>query len=81
MRVDVRVQLKTGVFDAEAESIATSLGLLGVDGLASVGTARVYTLTFRGLDPAEAERRARRAVDQLLANPVIHTVELAVRSD
>jgi phosphoribosylformylglycinamidine synthase PurS subunit len=79
--VEVRVELRPGVFDAEADSIAKSLALLGIEELVRVRTARVYLLTFRGASPEEAERRARRAVDQLLANPVIHHVELRARSD
>jgi phosphoribosylformylglycinamidine synthase PurS subunit len=78
--VEVRVALKPGVLDAEAESVEKSLGLLGIRDLVRVTTARIYTLTFSGIDPAEAEARARRAVDELLANPVIHHVEILPRS-
>jgi phosphoribosylformylglycinamidine synthase PurS subunit len=74
--VEVRVQLKPGVFDAEADSVARSLGLLGVEAISGVETARLYRLTFHGVGPAEAARRAQLAVDRLLANPVIHRVEL-----
>lgn len=74
--VEVRVQLKAGVFDAEADSVARSLGLLGVEDLEAVTTARLYRLTFRGVSPSEAARRAQLAVDRLLANPVIHRVEV-----
>jgi len=78
--VEVRVALKTGILDAEAESIEKSLKLLGLAELTGVHTARVYVLTFTGLSEEEARRRAQRAIDQLLANPVIHRVELATRS-
>jgi phosphoribosylformylglycinamidine synthase PurS subunit len=79
--IEVRVELKSGVMDAEAESIEKSLRLLGISDLAEVRTARVYVLTFEGIDAPEAQRRAHRAVDQLLANPVIHRVELALRPE
>ena len=75
--IEVRVELKSGILDPEAASIEKSLGLLGVPEVAKVGTARVYVLEFRGVSPADAERLAARAVDRLLANPVIHNVTIS----
>ena len=75
--VEVRVELKPGILDPEAESIEKSLGLLGVPEVHRVATARVYVLEFAGVTPLEAERLAARAVDRLLANPVIHRVTIA----
>lgn len=72
--VEVRVELKPGVFDAEADSVRHSLELLGIPHVTRVATARVYTLGFEGVDAKEAARLAERAVDRLLANPVIHRV-------
>lgn len=72
--VEVRVELKAEVEDPEGESVAKSLGLLGIDSIASVRTAKVYTIAFTGVSEAEATERAHRAVDQLLANPVVHRV-------
>jgi phosphoribosylformylglycinamidine synthase PurS subunit len=74
--VEVRVELKPGVQDAEAESVQKSLALLGIPSLHRVTTARIYDLEFDGLTTPEAEARAREAVDRLLANPVIHRVEI-----
>jgi phosphoribosylformylglycinamidine synthase PurS subunit len=76
MRWEVRVELKPGVLDAEAESIAKSLLLLGLTPLKRVTTARIYELEFEGIDRGESERLAREAVDRLLANPVIHAVSI-----
>jgi len=73
-RVEVRVELKPEVEDAEAESVQHSLELLGIAGLRKVRIARLYDLEFEGVDGPEAERRAREAVDRLLANPVVHRV-------
>ncbi len=74
--VGVRVELKPGILDAEADNIEKSLRLLGLSEIASVHTARVYELTFQGVDLPTAHALAQRAVDQLLANPVIHRVTL-----
>ena len=75
-RVEVRVELKPGILDAEAESILKSLRLLGLASLDGVSTARIYELDFSGLTEAEARARAQEAVDRLLANPVIHRVSI-----
>ena len=73
-RVEVRVELKEGVLDAEALSIEKSLGLLGIPSVHRVTTARIYDLEFSNVPPGEAERLAGTAVERLLANPVIHRV-------
>ena len=75
-RVEVRVELKPEVLDAEALSIEKTLGLLGIGHVHRVTTARIYDLEFTDVNTAEAERLAREAVDRLLANPVIHRVTL-----
>lgn len=74
--VEVRVALKPGVFDAEADGVLKSLRLLSVDHLVAVGTARVFRLEFEGIPDEEAHRRAELAVDRLLANPIVHRVTI-----
>lgn len=76
VRMEVRVELKPGVLDAEAESIEKSLGLLGIPSVRHVTTARIYDLEFAGVSDEEALRLANRAVERLLANPVIHRVSV-----
>jgi phosphoribosylformylglycinamidine synthase PurS subunit len=76
LSLEVRVQLKPGVVDAEAGEVLKALRLLKVRGLSDVGISKVYTLRFPGLSSLEARRRAERAVEQLLANPVIHQVTI-----
>jgi len=74
--VEVRVEFKPGVVDPEAASIEKSLALLGLPEVSRVSTARVYRMEFGTIPLAEAERLAARAVDRLLANPVIHRVTI-----
>ncbi len=74
--IEVRVELKPGVLDAEAESVQRSLTLLGIGPVAHVRTARVFVLEFGDIDAPTAERMAHEAVDRLLANPIIHRVRL-----
>jgi phosphoribosylformylglycinamidine synthase PurS subunit len=73
-RLEVRVELKPGIADAEAESIQKSLNLLGIPAVTHVSTARIYTIDFSGISEEEAHRLTGLAVDRLLANPVIHRV-------
>ncbi len=77
VRIEVRVELKPEVADAEAESIAKALELLGIRSLRQLRLARVFELEFDGEDRAKAEAEAQRAVERLLANPVIHRVRIS----
>ncbi len=76
LSLEVRVRLKPGVVDAEAGEVLKALRLLKVRGLVGVGISKGYTLRYSGLTPQEARRQAERAVEQLLANPVIHQVTI-----
>ncbi|MGD0587616.1 MAG: phosphoribosylformylglycinamidine synthase subunit PurS [Thermoplasmata archaeon] len=80
VQIEVRVELKPGVMDAEAESIEKSLALLGIPSVRHVTTARIYDLEFTDISEAEARRLADQAVERLLANPVIHRVSVRPRS-
>lgn len=77
--MEVRVELKPGVVDAEGMAARRALGLLGIADVESVRIARTYDLTFQGVDGREALRRAQEAVERLLANPVIHSVTLGLK--
>jgi phosphoribosylformylglycinamidine synthase PurS subunit len=72
--VEVRVELKPEVMDAEAAATERALELLGIKALDGVRMARIYELEFKGIDAKEARRRADVCVEKLLANPVIHKV-------
>ncbi len=74
--MEVRVELKPGVLDAEAGSVEKSLGLLGFASVPHVRTARIYDLVFDGVTEREAQQLAQEAVDRLLANPVVHQVSV-----
>ena len=72
--MEVRIELKPGVMDAEAASVEKSLSLLGLSSVPRVTTARIYDLAFSGVSETEARRLSDEAVERLLANPVIHRV-------
>ena len=81
VRVEVRVELKPGILDPEAQSIEKTLGLLGLSAVRRVTTARVYDLEFSNVRPDDARRATDEAVERLLANPVIHRVSVRTLSD
>ena len=74
--VEVRVELKPGVLDAEATSTARALEMLGIRGISEVRIAKIYELRVSGVDSKEALHRASESVERLLANPVIHQVSV-----
>ncbi len=76
VRMEVRIELKPGVVDAEAMSVEKSLALLGLTAVPHVTTARIYDLVFEDVSAPEARRLSDEAVDRLLANPVIHRVSV-----
>jgi phosphoribosylformylglycinamidine synthase subunit PurS len=80
MTVEIRVELKAGILDGEAESVHKSLGLLGIGPVSAVRTAKVYVLDLPGADRERAQAIARDAVDRLLANPVIQRVQVSLRA-
>jgi len=80
MQVDVRVFLKSGIADAEAETVKRSLKLLGVD-VMDVSVSKVYSLHVGKDNEQEALKIANEACEKLLANPVINDFKIEVSHD
>ena len=71
MHVRVFVTLKPGVLDPQGEAIRHALGALGFEGVSAVRQGKVIDLEIEAADAAEAEAKAARMADSLLANTVI----------
>ena len=70
------VRPKAGILDPQGQAVESSLRHLGFD----VGDARIGRLVEVDLatdDPAEARAQLERMCEQLLANPLIETYEIA----
>lgn len=80
MQVDVRVFLKSGIADAEAETVERSLNMLGVD-VEGVRVSKVYSLFVDAGNDEDAMKVANEACEKLLANPVINDFEIEVKHD
>jgi len=77
VRATVLVRPKAGILDPQGEAVRTSLQSLGF----AVVEARVGRLVDLDLDaatPREARNQVERMCEQLLANPLIESVEIEV---
>jgi phosphoribosylformylglycinamidine synthase len=77
MKATILVRPKPGILDPQGEAVQSSLRQLGftVD-QARVG--RVIDLQLEGVDADAARAELERACEQLLANPLIESYEIAV---
>ena len=73
-RVAVDVMLKREILDPQGQAVARALPALGFEGVTEVRVGKHVELVLEGGD---AEARARRIAEALLANPVIE--EFSVR--
>jgi len=75
--VEVRVELKKGVLDAEGETVAKSLSLLGFP-VRKVDSIKLYRIVVEARDEKDAVKKVTDACNRLLANPVIQEYKIAV---
>jgi len=80
VRATVLVRPKAGILDPQGQAVENSLRHLGF----AVGEARVGRLVELELeteDRAEAQLQLERMCEQLLANPLIESYEIELRTD
>ncbi|MCX6694817.1 MAG: phosphoribosylformylglycinamidine synthase subunit PurS [Candidatus Altiarchaeota archaeon] len=75
--VEVKVALKKGALDAEGETIAKSLKLLGFP-VKKVDSLKFYKVVVEAKDKQDAVGKMTEAASKLLANPVIQDYEITV---
>jgi phosphoribosylformylglycinamidine synthase subunit PurS len=77
MKATILVRPKPGILDPQGEAVQSSLRQLGFAvGEARVG--RVIDLQLDGADADAARAELERACEQLLANPLIESYEIAL---
>jgi phosphoribosylformylglycinamidine synthase subunit PurS len=77
MKATILVRPKAGILDPQGEAVQSSLRQLGFQvGEARVG--RVIDLELEAADGDAARAELERACDQLLANPLIESYEIAL---
>jgi phosphoribosylformylglycinamidine synthase PurS subunit len=80
VKATVLVRPKSGILDPQGEAVGGSLRKLGF----AVGGARVGRLIDLEVDagsPEDARAQVERMCEQLLANPLIESVEIEVKDE
>ena len=75
MRATVLVRPKEGILDPQGEAVQGSLQKLGF-AVESVRVGRVIDVELAALDPAVAREEVERMCSELLANPLIESVQI-----
>lgn len=81
MKARITVRLKSGVLDPQGKAIEGALASLGFGGVESVRQGKVFDIELAETDRAAAEAKLRQMADRLLANPVIESYDIELRSD
>ncbi len=80
MKARVHVMLKEGVLDPQGKAIAHALGSLGFTGVNEVRQGKVIDLELAENDPQRAKAEVEKMCRQLLANLVIESYQIELRS-
>ncbi len=75
MRATVVVRPKDGILDPQGEAVQGSLRKLGFE-VESVRVGRVIDVEIEAADPARARAQVERMCSELLANPLIESVDI-----
>jgi phosphoribosylformylglycinamidine synthase PurS subunit len=77
MKATILVRPKPGILDPQGEAVQSSLRQLGF-AVDEARVGRVIDLELSGADADAARAELERACEQLLANPLIESYEIAV---
>jgi phosphoribosylformylglycinamidine synthase len=77
MKATILVRPKPGILDPQGEAVQSSLRQLGF-AVDEARVGRVIDLELNGADADAARAELERACEQLLANPLIESYEIAV---
>ena len=80
MKARVHVMLKEGVLDPQGKAIAHALGSLGFAGVREVRQGKVIDLELSESDPTRAKQAVEDMCRQLLANTVIESYQIELKS-
>ena len=77
MKATILVRPKPGILDPQGEAVQSSLRQLGF-AIDEARVGRVIDLELDGADAHAARAELERACEQLLANPLIESYEIAI---
>ncbi|MGF1651286.1 MAG: phosphoribosylformylglycinamidine synthase subunit PurS [Hyphomicrobiaceae bacterium] len=80
MKAEIKIVLKSGVLDPQGKAIEGALGSLGFSGVGNVRQGKLIELELATSDEAEARRQVEAMCEKLLANTVIESYSIALRT-
>ncbi len=76
-RARVTVRLKPAILDPQGRAVQATLRRLGHEGIDELRVGKIVEFTIIG-EPSQAEAEVRRIAEEVLANPVMEDVEIAL---
>ena len=80
MRATVLVRPKDGILDPQGEAVRSSLQKLGFE-VGGIRVGRVVDIELETVDQAFAREQVERMCSELLANPLIESVEIRLEGE
>ena len=80
MKAKICVTLKPGLLDAQGKTVKSALESLGFKGVTDVRIGKYIELELDGTKAAPAKKAVERMCKKLLANPVVETYHIDVKS-
>ena len=80
MKARIYVQLKPGVLDPEASTVARTLGTMGFDALTKLDMGKFFDIELNTSSEDEAMSIAKDMCEKLLSNTVIENYKIEIAS-
>jgi phosphoribosylformylglycinamidine synthase len=81
MVAKVCITLKPGLLDAQGKTVQSALESLGFKGVKGVRMGKYVEIDLNGAGAASAKREVERMCKKLLANPVVETYRIEIKSE
>lgn len=78
--LDIRVRLKEGILDPQAEAVTTALKRLDFKGIEKLRVEKIFSVDLKAESESQAVSMAREMANKLLANVVMENFEVEVRT-
>lgn len=80
MKARVTITLKPGLLDAQGKTLKSALVALGFAGVQDVRIGKYIELELNGAKAASAKRAVEQMCRRLLANPIVETYHIELKS-
>lgn len=79
--LEIKIGLKDGIIDPEGASTKKALEMLGFKGVSEVHSMKIFSISLDAENEAAAKKTADEMCRKLLANPVINSYDISVKSE